>query len=296
MGLLSSWPVMAVSHHFLVRIAFAVSGHKRLENAPYSLLGDDLTIVGHEVAGEYLKLISYLGMEFSEEKTYISIGVAEFAKSLFCHGEELTPFPLALLRFNNNTVVSNTLAIITECKRRNFPLTAASLLGTFPKRWRNLVLLAALSPSSPRLGLDLRPRSDQWVFLQFVNSKKIKYYTRMNTVYNSTHAFAINDPGKFGNVLSSPLLQIGQDNGISYPVRHIEKEPSSLVFLGQGWIMYDAKAWPNGIPSLGDKSLIPGPSWEETKDKLILRSSLLEFNKLVPGYFHTRCVGNQVGE
>jgi hypothetical protein len=236
-------------------------------------------------------------MDYSEEKTYITVGAAEFAKSLFCRGEELTPFPVALLRFNNNTVVSSTLAIITECERRNLPLSAKSLTEIFPKRWRNLVLLAALSPISPRSVLDLQPRTDQWVFLQFVNMQKIRYFGRLNTVRVSTHAFAINCPSKSGMRLSSPYLQIGHDNGISYPVRYVEAdEYKPLVMLGQGWIAYNTKAWPNGLPSLGDESLIPGPTWEKEKDKLIFRSSLLQFNRLMPGYFHIRCVGKQVGE
>jgi hypothetical protein len=252
--------------------------------------------VGHGVAGEYLKLISYLGMDYSEEKTYITTGAAEFAKSLFYKGEDLTPFPLALLRFNNNTVVSNTLAIIIECKKRSLPLTAKSLTELFPKRWRNLVLLAALSPSSPKSALDLQPREDQWIFLQFINMQKIKYFSRLNTVRISTHNFAINDPGKSGRWLSSPYLQIALDNGNSYPVRYIEKDYFPLVMLGQGWVSYNTKAWPNGLPSIGDESLIPGPTWKRDHDNLIIRSSLLEFNRLMPGYFHTRCVGKQVGE
>jgi len=134
MGSLSSWPVMAISHHFLVRFSFAVTGFHNLSHAPYALLGDDLTLEGHSVAEVYLRVISYLGMEYSVDKTYIANGVAEFAKSLFCQGEDLTPFPLALFKFDKNTIVSNTLAIITECKKRNLNLTSASLTGFFPMR------------------------------------------------------------------------------------------------------------------------------------------------------------------
>lgn len=300
MGLLSSWPVMAISHHYLVRLSFAARGFKNLRSAPYCVLGDDLTLRSHEVAGEYLELIKYFGMQFSPEKTYIAKGVAEFAKSLFCHGEELTPFPLALLRFNENTVVSNTLAIITECKRINLSLTAQTLTGLFPKRWRNLVLLAALSPSSPRYGLDLEPRSDQWVFLQFVYAQKIKYFSRLNTVKNSTHAFAYKDPGSSGKAMASPYLQIALGNSESYPVRVLKDNKRLLnpeVLLGSGWISYCTKSWPNGLPQLGDKSLIPGPTWQEEKRKeLTFRSTLTMFNKLLPGYFILRCVGPQVEE
>jgi len=224
---------MAISHHYLVRVAFAASGQSRLDRAPYSVLGDDLCIRGHGVAEHYLKLIDYLGMEFSKDKTYISVGVAEFAKSLYCHGRDLTPFPLALLKFNKNTVVSNTLAIIAECKRINLSLTASILTGLFPKRWRNLVLLAALSPTSPRYGLDLQPRSNQWAFLQFVNIQRIKYFSRLNTVENSIHFFYYNDPTRYERRLSSPFSQIALDNGVSYPVRHLGGDDfTPEVFLG----------------------------------------------------------------
>jgi hypothetical protein len=300
MGLLSSWPVMAISHHYLVRLSFAAQGYYKLERAPYSVLGDDLAIRGFSVAGEYLKIISYLGMDYSPEKTYIARGVAEFAKSLFCHGEELTPFPLALLRFNKNTLISNTLAIIAESKRIDLRLTCQRLTGLFPRRWRHTVLLAALSPSSPRYGLDLPSRSDQWIFLQFVYTKKIKYFCRLNTVRDSTHAFAYSDPGTSGKRGASPYLQIALDNGESYPVRYLKDDKRLInpeVFLGSGWITYCTKAWPNGLPLLGADTLVPGPTWKKDKRReLILRSSLSEFNKIMPEYFTVRCVGPQVGE
>jgi hypothetical protein len=299
MGLLSSWPVMAISHHYLVRLAFAAQGFKP-RTASYRVLGDDLTLSGFEVAGEYLKLISYLGMDFSPEKTYISVGVAEFAKSLFCHGEDLTPFPLALLRFNINTLVSNTLAIITESKSRNLGLTLQRLTGLFPKRWRNTVLLAALSPSSPRYGLDVLPRSDHWVFLQFVYSKKIEYFSQLKTVEDSIHAFWISNPVKSFRRESSPFIQIAVDNGNSYPVRYFKSDKHNItpeVLIGLGWTSYCTKAWPNGLPPLGDSTLIPGPSWLKKKEyEKFFRSSLSDLNKLLPGYFTVRCVGKQVGE
>jgi hypothetical protein len=303
MGLLSSWPVMALTHHYLVRLSFAASVKRvslhRLRASPYVVLGDDLVIVGHAVAEEYLQLIQYLGMDYSVEKTYIETGIAEFAKSLFCHGEDLTPFPVALLRFNHTTVVSNTLAIITECERRNFTLTSATLLGLFPKRWRNLVLLAALSPKNSSSVLDLRPRTDHWIFLQFLLLQKIRYFSRPKTVFECTHAFALADPFKFDKRyfnVKSPFIQIGLDNGNSYPVRYLGDEYQPLVMMGSNWIAYNTKAWPNGLPSLGDESLIPGPTWKRDTDDKFFRSTLSSLNRLVPGYFHTRCVGKQVGE
>lgn len=94
------------------------------------------------------------------------------------------------------------------------------------------MLLAALSPSSPRSVLDLEPRKDQWIFLQYLRLRKIEYFSRLSTVRDSTHAFAFSDPGTSGKRLSSPYLQIGQDNGNSYPVRHIEAKYMPLMMLG----------------------------------------------------------------
>lgn len=61
--------------------------------APYRVLGDDLSLIGFAVAKFLISLLTAFGMEYSPDKTYIKEGSAEFAKSLFCKGEELTPFP-----------------------------------------------------------------------------------------------------------------------------------------------------------------------------------------------------------
>jgi len=269
MGMLSSWPVMAISHHFLVRFAFAASGYNNLKHAQYSLLGDDLTLVSHRVAKVYLHLISCLGMEYSVDKTYISKGVAEFAKSLFCQGEELTPFPLALLRFSNNTLVSNTLAILTECKRRKIRLRSSTLVGLYPKRWRKTVLLAALSPTSPNSVLDLHSRKDFWIFQQFYLKRKIEYFSRHKTVEDSIYAFFTRDPMNFDKegklcqslgVSNTPFIQIALDNGNSYLVPRIEEDLLPLMMIGSNWISYSTEAFPDGLPDISDKSLVPGPS------------------------------------
>jgi len=299
MGALSSWPVMAISHHFLVRLAYAASGFPRkLRKAPYALLGDDLTIVNEAAAKTYLDLISCLGMDYSPDKTYLLVGNAEFAKSLFRKGEDLTPFPVSNLVFRQNTVVSNVQVIMSECKRRKISLTAATLVGLFPKKWRNLVLLAALSPSSPIGVLDLPSRTDNWIFFQFHLARKIKYFSRLSTVRDSTHAFAFKDPGKSGKWLASPFLQIARDNGDRYPVRRL-KDLKSLrnpeLLIGLGWISYDPVCWPDGIPPFGDRKWIPGPTWQDATDDRLYRSSLVELDKLLPGYFTVRCTGPLVG-
>lgn len=41
---------------------------------------------------------------------------------------------------------------------------------------------------------------------------------------------------------------------------------SSNIMLGKGWIAYDSRAWSNGLPTIGDKRLIPGPQHDKIKD------------------------------
>jgi hypothetical protein len=298
MGELSSWPVMAISHHFLVRLSYAMASVHH-SNWRYALLGDDLTLASKPASNNYLRLISYLGVDYSVDKTYLTIGAAEFAKSLFREGKDLTPFSTANLVFRKNTIVSNVQAIMVECKRINLPLSAQTLLELFPKRWRQLVLLAALSPSSPSSVLDLHSRKDYWVFTSFVLQQRIRYFSNPETVFVSTHIFVVKAPITSGGALSSPFLQIGQDNSNRYPVRHLEdlkalRNPE--VLIGHKWIAYDSVCWPDGLPSIGDRKLIPGPTWEKDIDDSIVRSSLEELNKLMPGYFYIRCGRTQVGD
>jgi hypothetical protein len=301
MGALSSWPVMAISHHVLVwwsyKLTYPAKDPKGFNG--YAILGDDLVIADRKVAEIYLVLISALGVDISLEKSIFKRGSAEFAKSLFLRGRDLTPFPLGSLRFSENTVLSNVQVLLTECSKRHLRTTLSTIVGITPTRWRTLASYTALSPLSPTSVLDVPSRKEYGVFLDFLLVQKIKYFSRLNTVRDSTHAFAFKDPGKSGKRLASPFLQIGQSNGERYPVRRL-KDTKRLVdpvpVLGLGFISYCSQAWPNGLPLLGDDKLVPGPTWKEGIDDQVVRSSLLKLEKILPGYFTVRCVGTQVGD
>jgi len=301
MGMLSSWPVMAISHHMLVWWAYKLTypdrDPKNFEG--YCILGDDLVIRDKYVAKSYLQLISALGVDYSVEKSFFSIGLAEFAKSLFLRGRDLTPFPLGALNFEKNALLSNIQVILTECSKRNLRTTLSTIEGISPSRWRGLVRLTALSPLSPKSVLDVQSRKDHGIFFSFLLIERIRYFSRLATVRDSTHAFAFNDPGKSGKYLASPYLQIGKDNGERYPVRRL-RDTKRLVdpvpILGEGWIAYCSQSWPDGLPLLGDEKLVPGPTFAKEFDDPVVRSSLQKLEKVLPGYFTVRCVGPQVGE
>lgn len=94
MGAYSSWPAMALTHHFLVRIAAQRCGMTS-DFSNYYILGDDL-VIGHDgVAEAYKLLISDLDMPYSPEKTHTSKDLFEFAKRWFYKGSEITGFSIS---------------------------------------------------------------------------------------------------------------------------------------------------------------------------------------------------------
>lgn len=98
MGALSSWAMLAVTHHFIVQVAAWQVGYssKRLYK-DYAVLGDDIVIFSSKVAKRYYKIITSLGVECNLAKSILSnkgIGL-EFAKKTFYRGVNISPTPLS---------------------------------------------------------------------------------------------------------------------------------------------------------------------------------------------------------
>nr|QXP49782.1 RNA-dependent RNA polymerase [araluen mito-like virus] len=94
MGAYSSWPIMALSHHYIVRLAAIRAGYESdFDN--YCILGDDIVIANDHVASEYRTLLSTLDMPLSEQKTHSSEQFFEFAKRYFYRGLEISPFQVS---------------------------------------------------------------------------------------------------------------------------------------------------------------------------------------------------------
>jgi hypothetical protein len=80
MGALSSWAILAVTHHLLVQVAARRVAYQGWFQH-YALLGDDIIIADRAVAGAYLDLITSLGVSINLSKSFeIDSGAAEFAK------------------------------------------------------------------------------------------------------------------------------------------------------------------------------------------------------------------------
>lgn len=82
MGALSSWAMLAVTHHMIVQLAAKRSGYNPFvwfDN--YELLGDDINIFDAKVASQYLLLMEELGVPINASKSVVARNASfEFAK------------------------------------------------------------------------------------------------------------------------------------------------------------------------------------------------------------------------
>lgn len=98
MGALSSWAMLALTHHILVRIAALRVGMRNFED--YAILGDDIVIYNDKVAKSYYNLLTSLGVSINLSKSVESYDFAEFAKVWKGPGVNITPIgPGLTLRF-----------------------------------------------------------------------------------------------------------------------------------------------------------------------------------------------------
>jgi len=90
MGAYSSWAMLALTHHLIVKLA-AVKAGKDFSFSHYALLGDDIVINDDHVAKEYINLMDSLGVQINMSKSVISNDLAEFAKRLVSPKGEVSP-------------------------------------------------------------------------------------------------------------------------------------------------------------------------------------------------------------
>jgi len=94
MGALSSWAMLALTHHAIVQYAAYRAGQKGWFT-DYAVLGDDVVIASCDVANQYVRLMKGMGVDIGFHKSIVSSNLSlEFAKRFFYKGEEVTPFPL----------------------------------------------------------------------------------------------------------------------------------------------------------------------------------------------------------
>lgn len=86
MGALSSWAMLAVTHHLLVQLAYRTA-YPELRNPGadwydnYEIVGDDVILFDEKVAKEYLALMEELGVPINLSKSVVATNPStEFVK------------------------------------------------------------------------------------------------------------------------------------------------------------------------------------------------------------------------
>jgi hypothetical protein len=97
MGALSSWAMLALTHHLIVQVAAWEAGYAKSEwYKEYAVLGDDLVIFDPKVKTQYLHIVEAIGVECGLAKSLLSSKgkVIEFAKKTFYGAVDISPVPV----------------------------------------------------------------------------------------------------------------------------------------------------------------------------------------------------------
>jgi len=90
MGFYASWGLTTLCHHFVIYWACQNLKRNWLVSS-YKLLGDDIIIWDRDIALEYKKLCTLLGVDISEQKTIIGKTLFEFAKKIYYGRDQISP-------------------------------------------------------------------------------------------------------------------------------------------------------------------------------------------------------------
>jgi len=113
MGLYSSWAALAYTHHCIIRLAAKRVGFASFSS--YAVLGDDVVIWESVVARQYEDImVRLLGVSISPSKSYVSHNCAEFAKSLFVDGIDVSPLPLELIRLRREYYYQDIVLLLED--------------------------------------------------------------------------------------------------------------------------------------------------------------------------------------
>jgi len=171
MGALSSWAILAFTHHIIVQVAAYRSGWKGWFPL-YAVLGDDVVILTREVANEYVSIMRYLGVPINQGKSIISeSGLLEFAKRVMSpHLGDLSAVSgRELLRFVRSR--AHTINLFTHLMNLGFVvfpyqgLEMVKRLGSDLRRFPPSIVLASAYVRSRLSGACRLPSSawpDEW--------------------------------------------------------------------------------------------------------------------------------------
>lgn len=117
MGALSSWPALALTHHWILQYCSNLLGRSGWEDN-YEILGDDLVVFDSALADKYLEIAKILGVEINLTKSISSFDrpVFEFAKRTCFGNLDLSPISIKQL-LSNDQLSERTMNVVSFLKR-----------------------------------------------------------------------------------------------------------------------------------------------------------------------------------
>jgi len=305
MGALSSWAVMAMSHHLLVYWAFvSIYPEKSEKFTDYAIIGDDVVIWDPKVALAYREILKLLGIEISEAKSYRDYGLAEFAKGYYRKGHNLKPISPDLLLWNNQEGTGKLVGLIEELKSKSFFLNELDLHSLYPVSVVEFSTILALLKKdqwlfdSPKVG-----HPDLWYRLAVIRINSGIRSLKPERIHTLTSKWVVQNRAVYGGEnYTSPYIAVGIRNSNSLPPVIFPSEGdtnlSLEILLGDDFIAWDPVCWPAGISTLLGKALNVGLSYtdleivtskSERKPKFRMSRSFKSLRKI------DYCVYNYVG-
>lgn len=215
MGAYSSWGMLAVTHHVIIRYCSLKCGIKDFDL--YAVLGDDVVIMHDDVAREYLHTMQILGVSINLSKSIVSSRFAEFAKVWRGPSLDLTPMgPGLLLRSLRDSKFKGVL--LGEAVRLNLLESLPQLLG----------LISSLK--NPLLALWSTLGLGSAVWRNHADAQAITWGI------SSTH-----NPRLFIYCLGNAVKQLSLDD---YREAKLNSALNYEYFLTNWWKIYSSNTWP----------------------------------------------------
>lgn len=128
-GALSSWAMLALTHHALVQYAAYRIGYKGWFPL-YAILGDDIVIGDSKVAQSYLAVCKLIGLDIGLAKSLVSSNrTAEFAKRLFFNGQDVSGIPHSFWVASQQSI-GVAIALIARCTSQQ-TMSLANIVKAF---------------------------------------------------------------------------------------------------------------------------------------------------------------------
>jgi hypothetical protein len=174
MGALSSWAMLAMTHHAIVQFAARRAGFKTWFDR-YAILGDDIVIAHGGVAYQYRLILQEIGVKAGLAKSILARSrfVVEFAKSFFVDSETANALPL-----KECVATRSSTALVVEFMKK-YQLSLNSILAFlgYGYRSRSRAVKTELFQLSTRMRVLLvwlaKPGTDfgllrwsEWLFLR----------------------------------------------------------------------------------------------------------------------------------